>query len=464
MKKVYIFVAAILLLVGAGMLVTCSLFQFQTQEEIDAVIAGLEPAGTEEDTIPPGEVAGLSAVSGDGSVTLSWTDPADDDFSTCELWHGSGGSAATQFTSTLSPSGTTVSGLTNGTEYTFLVKTVDESGNVSEGVSTTGTPAAVEPDGVTWTLYSGNPALTVADLNSESLTYANLNGFYYASSWVIYDNGTYKMWTNGQNNSKVRIGYATSSDGYSWTPVGGSAGEGAVITNGGSANYHALGISVIKDGSTYKAWYACDDNGFSRYYYATSSDGISWSGRTLALGFDDGGALAFDDVQPGLTASCTVIKESNGTYKMWYVGRDSVASPYYFKIGLATSNDGISWTRVSGSGTGGCVFDSGTAGKFDDKNVVHPTVIKVGDTYKMWYYGAANSGANGIGYATSTDGINWTRHYQSGTSDGQLAEFDNQASYSSAPSVINTGSDYKMYYNWFNSVTGKKEIHVATCD
>ena len=95
----------------------------------------------EEDTTPPAEVSNLNAVSGDGQVTLSWTDPADSDFDHVEIWYGEDGVSDTQFPGTVDSSGTVITGLTNLTEYTFTVKTIDDKDNISAGAEVSSIPA-----------------------------------------------------------------------------------------------------------------------------------------------------------------------------------------------------------------------------------------------------------------------------------------------------------------------------------
>lgn len=92
------------------------------------------------------------------------------------------------------------------------------------------------------------------------------------------------------------------------------------------------------------------------------------------------------------------------TYKMWYVSF-SVASPSR-KIGYATSPDGNTWTKVGTTP----VLSPGTAGSWDASGVSFPTVIKDGSTYKMWYTGMNAVSDRRIGYATSPDGIAWTKY------------------------------------------------------
>ena len=121
------------------------------------------------DTTPPGEVTGLAATPADGQVTLTWTNPGDTDFDHVEIWYGTGGIAGTQFTGTIDNTGTVISGLTNGTEYTFKVVTVDDLSNKSTGVSTNATPsvpdtqAPAEVTGLTATPGNGQVTLTWTD-------------------------------------------------------------------------------------------------------------------------------------------------------------------------------------------------------------------------------------------------------------------------------------------------------------
>ena len=79
-------------------------------------------------SLSPGSLTGVTAVAGDGQAAVSWTAPAFD-----------GGSAITQYTATSSPGGLTavvdgdtlnavVTGLTNGTSYTFTVTAANAVG------------------------------------------------------------------------------------------------------------------------------------------------------------------------------------------------------------------------------------------------------------------------------------------------------------------------------------------------
>jgi predicted phage tail protein len=101
------------------------------------------PANPERDATPPAVVTSLSAAPGNKQVTLSWTDPADADLDRIEItWTGGSGGTATAEKSTAEnqANSTIITGLTNGTEYTFTVKAVDATGNKSAGETATEPP------------------------------------------------------------------------------------------------------------------------------------------------------------------------------------------------------------------------------------------------------------------------------------------------------------------------------------
>lgn len=96
------------------------------------------------DTTAPVEVTNLAEVHTVDTVTLTWTNPADADFSHVRLLRN-GSQIATNITAETYAD----SGLSASTQYTYLLKTVDDIGNESTGVSiianTTAPPAETPP-------------------------------------------------------------------------------------------------------------------------------------------------------------------------------------------------------------------------------------------------------------------------------------------------------------------------------
>lgn len=58
---------------------------------------------------------------------------------------------------------------------------------------------------------------------------------------------------------------------------------------------------------------------------------------------------------------------------------------------------------------GNPVFTVGESGQWDESFVGSVTVLFKDEEFHMWY-GGADASVSSIGYATSSDGINWNRY------------------------------------------------------
>ena len=108
---------------------------------VAAMIIGCNPnVSAAQDTTPPAEVTELTAVAGNGKVSLSWTNPADADLYQVEITASPAAGSLAHPVYLSAEKGKTMSftaeGLSNGTAYTFTVKTIDKSLNKSAGIST----------------------------------------------------------------------------------------------------------------------------------------------------------------------------------------------------------------------------------------------------------------------------------------------------------------------------------------
>jgi hypothetical protein len=90
------------------------------------------------DVTPSGEVVELSATPGDGLVVLNWADPQDPDLLLVEVTWIPDGPATQQVDSGVASY--TASGLSNGREYQFTVRTVDTNLNASVGMQVSAVP------------------------------------------------------------------------------------------------------------------------------------------------------------------------------------------------------------------------------------------------------------------------------------------------------------------------------------
>lgn len=103
------------------------------------------------DTTAPADVTELAAAAKDSSVVLTWKDATDEDIFGCLVsWKTESTGRALvalekdSLIAAKGQQGCVVTGLTNGTKYTFTVKTMDTSGNTSGGVTVDATPVVVD--------------------------------------------------------------------------------------------------------------------------------------------------------------------------------------------------------------------------------------------------------------------------------------------------------------------------------
>ena len=149
-----------------------------------------------------------------------------------------------------------------------------------------------------------------------------------------------------------------------------------------------------------------------------------------------------------------------GIYHMWYsAGHFPGAGNEDFKIGHATSEDGLTWTKDENP-----VLGPGETGNWDSRGVSFPSVLLRGDVFQMWFTGYSSNGIfHSVGYATSTDGINWVKDAGNPVLEkGSSGEWD--GSNLKAPSVVFNGSEYHMFYDAFNNSAGNSIGHATSLD
>ena len=137
--------------------------------------------------------------------------------------------------------------------------------------------------------------------------------------------------------------------------------------------------------------------------------------------------------------------------KMWYTGIDIYGVE---RIGFAKSADGTAWSRSAENP----VLDVGPAGAWDAGRVESPTVIKDGDEFKMWYTGEDERGNSAIGYATSEDGIEWTKYAGNPVLKGGTTAW-NQSGIAH-PWVILEGGVYNMWLFGSGPTAGGDQVYM----
>ncbi|WP_169084225.1 S-layer homology domain-containing protein [Paenibacillus sp. PL91] len=88
----------------------------------------------------PDEVSSASVTAGDSMLSVAWVDPSNDNLAKIKLTTSSPSVAESVYFSPKGALQAVLSGLTNGTEYTVKIQTIDTSGKESEGILVKGTP------------------------------------------------------------------------------------------------------------------------------------------------------------------------------------------------------------------------------------------------------------------------------------------------------------------------------------
>ncbi len=353
-----------------------------------------------------------------------------------------------------------------GSTYVMYYAATAEDGGASKIFQ------ATSPDGVTWTRANGGAAVLSGTAGAfDEFGVSGPEVIYDA----LDVGAPYKMWFAGQGTTFGGIGYATSADGVTWTKyTAGGPAPVAVLDHGspGAADsFSAADPSVIKDGTTWKMWYTGDDSSKKRIAYATSTDGVTWGKGGSVIAPEDAGVSA--NLEFGAFAP-TVWKPAANSYKMLLTGRKVVSGDtYQTKILDSSSSDGISWSgpspSINPSGSSANFDYSNLDGPdvLEDPGTAAP--------YKAWYAGnTIDSNGNfhtRIGYATSNNGSSFGKVSGSGTGGSVLdvnvlgTAFDSRAvggPSAALPSGAPVGKKFVGYYAGIRGSDFKWRIGGAT--
>lgn len=161
--------------------------------------------------------------------------------------------------------------------------------------------------------------------------------------------------------------------------------------------------SILKVGDEFQMWYngRTDDCFTGSIGLATSHDGLTWTNSSE-------GRPVFRHGPPGTFDSTKVdhpaVLRFDGRFHMWYTAGDKSSR---YTIGYATSSDGRNWSREN---DGKPVLTAGAPGRFDDKVVLHPAVVRDDSgLLHLWYNGVGVQPTFRVGHAVSRDGLHWER-------------------------------------------------------
>lgn len=287
-----------------------------------------------------------------------------------------------------------------------------------------------------WARNSSNPVLSPSSAGWDS-SEVLIPRFY-------YDGSKYQMWYSGDNGTVEAgggsIGYATSSDGVSWTK-----NANPVLTPGMAGSWDSLLVyagTVLKNSSSYLMWYEgaqLKPDGYCCKFgigLATSPDGLSWTR------YAENPILTSESSSRPYVSYPWVLK-IGGQFKMWYAC--GLYEPAYLTATcFASSSDGIHWSQ----NTNPIFKGTGAATDWDGGTVYSTNIIYDGKTYGMWYSGCNSAGTKcQIGYATSPDGMTWTR--ASGNPILAPSSSGGWDSYDSVDNqgILQVGGSFMLYYS-----------------
>ncbi len=184
--------------------------------------------------------------------------------------------------------------------------------------------------------------------------------------------------------------------------------------------------------------------GYSPFYgfglgVATSTDAVTW----VRQGSDP--ILSLSGSEFGMMHHGGAIQDD--MYYTYYSLGSTRGGVTATRIYLATSPDGLTWTPNPDP-----VISPGPAGSYDSYDVFAPIVLVEEGMFKMWYTAMRSNYTTTIAYATSPDGIVWTKY------EGNPVLEEIGAWY---PAVLNVNDAYMMWYSFAGS-DGIGSIYLAT--
>ena len=274
---------------------------------------------------------------------------------------------------------------------------------------------AISINGIDWSEKKNSPVLGLGSPGSWDDSEVE-------TPYVLYiqtnpDSMKYMMWYSGAtpdsnllgspclNLTIYQIGLAYSADGLNWTKYNDMTNDSAPLfaesdpvvgipqwtgCNPTVTNEQMFSVAepcVLYDNNTFRLYYIgfgcasayCQPSGDLRYrvLYSESLDGIHWGPQTVIL--DIGPSGAFDC---RVVYSPDVIKLNNKYWMFYAGGADSTYNVWKCDMGLATSDDGIHFTKFLAN-----PVIARVSGSWTDCGMNAANAIVVRDTLRVYYSG-----------------------------------------------------------------------------
>lgn len=277
----------------------------------------------------------------------------------------------------------------------------------------TATPLAQQPTPAPATIafaMNNTPVLLRTDIE-------NWNASLLRPGAILYHDNQYHLFFNGSDHwpSAVGIGYATSTDGLNWNLVG---DEPVMTAEGIAYTDMTLDVSsaLLQNDGTWVIYFdVLNERG---------SEQVDSVGRATAPAPTGPWTADPEPVLPvgpagawdGFAVNNPMVITTPDGYWMYYDGLTGPQLPYS-AIGLATSPDGLTWTKYNDPATTDTLYQASDPvytlnpdREFTGLNLWEPNVQPMADGGWLMAHIQRNSltAEWGLGYATSPDGRQWT--------------------------------------------------------
>jgi len=214
-----------------------------------------------------------------------------------------------------------------------------------------------------------------------------------------------------------------------------------------SAIGHCYDVSVIKVAGKFRMYFSWA-GGSRSIAYLESDDGFEWS-REPKVALE---SLPDSKWEKDVNRICVI--HHDGVYKMWYSGQSYTAQTLSTLedglggsfIGYAESSDGSTFKRLDEP-----VLKPEAQWEYKSLMCPHVNWDEEEQIFKMWYSGGQWIEPNAIGYATSKDGIDWSKHKDNPIFE-PIPENRWERERTTACQVIKMDCWYYMFYIGFEDV------------
>lgn len=290
---------------------------------------------------------------------------------------------------------------------------------------------------------------------------------------VAHDGVFYLFYLGGNVSGRMAVGLATSEDGLHFIKHSNNPVLAPEVEGFGSYTV-GPGIVLQRDTAWWIYYNAQDLASFAPGRAAGRATSTSLNGPWVKDKLPVITSASKGEWDAGFIIPSSVLTLSDGTLMMFYTGGEDVAFFDNFYVGMATSPDGIVWTKYNDPLTtqhpfagSDPVLMTGKNGEWDGAFLWMPNVTIHENGFRMYYSASATNqrtGLKSIGYAESRDGIHWVK-YEGNPVFGieQITESNNHGdvTFMENPALIYLDTICYMYYEYGGSQVESSKIGVA---